>query len=216
VSAGVVPPLVVMGPQMVRLQLLRHNPRAAESAVASLAEHEGAGWPWYDATVRWCTGLYKDDGEMLRDAAIQLAAAERPLEAACALEAGGLAMLRHSRRRETLELWESAASGYERLGAAWDLSQLRRQCRRLGLKLPGRRLPAAPAAGWPSLTLTVDRVAGLVASGLSNPAIATVLGVSPRTVQTHVSHILAKLGLSSRVELAAAHARRDSSAAVQK
>jgi DNA-binding NarL/FixJ family response regulator len=46
-------------------------------------------------------------------------------------------------------------------------------------------------------------VATLVADGLSNPDVAARLVVSRRTVETHVSHILARLGLHSRVELAA-------------
>ena len=45
-------------------------------------------------------------------------------------------------------------------------------------------------------------VARLVAGGLSNPAIASALFVSVATVKTHVSHILAKLGLDSRTQLA--------------
>ena len=45
-------------------------------------------------------------------------------------------------------------------------------------------------------------VARLVADGLSNPAIASALFISVLTVKTHVAHILAKLGLDSRVQLA--------------
>jgi non-specific serine/threonine protein kinase len=45
-------------------------------------------------------------------------------------------------------------------------------------------------------------VARLVANGLSNPAIAAELFVSRATVKTHVSHILAKLGLQSRAQVA--------------
>jgi DNA-binding NarL/FixJ family response regulator len=44
---------------------------------------------------------------------------------------------------------------------------------------------------------------------LSNPAIAARLYLSRRTVQFHVSNILAKLGAASRVELAAMVIRRD-------
>jgi predicted ATPase/DNA-binding CsgD family transcriptional regulator len=52
-------------------------------------------------------------------------------------------------------------------------------------------------------------VAKLVASGLSNPAIAADLFVSVATVKTHVSHILSKLGLESRVQVASWVADRD-------
>jgi predicted ATPase/DNA-binding CsgD family transcriptional regulator len=53
-------------------------------------------------------------------------------------------------------------------------------------------------------------VARLVASGMSNPAIAAELFVSVATVKTHVSHILGKLGLQSRVQLASWVAAHDS------
>jgi hypothetical protein len=42
----------------------------------------------------------------------------------------------------------------------------------------------------------------LVRDGLTNREIGTRLFISPRTVQTHVSHILQKTGLRSRVEIA--------------
>ena len=44
-------------------------------------------------------------------------------------------------------------------------------------------------------------VARLVADGLSNPAIPSTLHISVATAKTHVSHILGKLGLESRVQL---------------
>lgn len=44
----------------------------------------------------------------------------------------------------------------------------------------------------------------MVTAGLSGPDIARAMSVSTRTVQTHVSHSLAKLGVASRIELAAA------------
>jgi DNA-binding NarL/FixJ family response regulator len=52
-------------------------------------------------------------------------------------------------------------------------------------------------------------VARLVANGLSNPVIAADLLVSVATVKTHVSHIIGKLGLKSRAQLASWVAARD-------
>jgi DNA-binding CsgD family transcriptional regulator len=62
--------------------------------------------------------------------------------------------------------------------------------------------------GWAALTDTERTVAALLAEGLSNPEIAGRMFISRRTVQFHVSNILAKLGLSSRVQLALLVARR--------
>lgn len=57
---------------------------------------------------------------------------------------------------------------------------------------------------WPyGLTLRELEIVDLVAAGLSNPQIAPRLFVSRRTVSTHVEHVLAKTGCSSRAELAA-------------
>jgi predicted ATPase/DNA-binding CsgD family transcriptional regulator/DNA-binding XRE family transcriptional regulator len=73
--------------------------------------------------------------------------------------------------------------------------------------LRGRRERSRPAAGWPSLTPAERDVARLVAEGLANKDIAARLFVSPRTVQTHLTHMYGKLGVSSRVQLAQEAAR---------
>jgi predicted ATPase/class 3 adenylate cyclase/DNA-binding CsgD family transcriptional regulator len=72
----------------------------------------------------------------------------------------------------------------------------------------GRGARRRPVSGWDSLTPTELEVVHLVAEGLHNPAIAARLFVSPETVKTHVSNILAKLGVANRTELAAFVARR--------
>jgi DNA-binding NarL/FixJ family response regulator len=72
----------------------------------------------------------------------------------------------------------------------------------------GRGERNRPSSGWASLTPTELDVARLVSEGLANKQIATQLFVSPRTVQTHLTHIYTKLGLTSRVQLAQEAARR--------
>ena len=64
-----------------------------------------------------------------------------------------------------------------------------------------------PTSGWASLTPTERDVVRLVSEGLANKDIATRLFVSPRTVQTHLTHVYTKLGLISRVQLAQEAAR---------
>ena len=69
-----------------------------------------------------------------------------------------------------------------------------------------QQLEAAPADAGPDpgpLSPRELEVAGLVAQGLTNKAIAERLFLSHRTAQNHVQHILTKLGASSRAQIAA-------------
>jgi predicted ATPase/class 3 adenylate cyclase/DNA-binding CsgD family transcriptional regulator len=71
----------------------------------------------------------------------------------------------------------------------------------------GRGQRKRPASGWESLTPTERDVVRLVSDGLGNKDIATRLFISPRTVQTHLTHVYTKLGLTSRVQLVQEAAR---------
>jgi predicted ATPase/DNA-binding CsgD family transcriptional regulator len=72
----------------------------------------------------------------------------------------------------------------------------------------GRGERKRPTTGWRSLTPMERDVVRLVAEGLGNKEIGTRLFVSPRTVQTHLTHVYAKLGLTSRVQLVQEAGRR--------
>jgi non-specific serine/threonine protein kinase len=67
---------------------------------------------------------------------------------------------------------------------------------------------APPAADPTPLTRREHEVADLIAAGRSNREIAGILVISPRTVESHVEHILAKLGVAGRAQVAAWHAGR--------
>jgi DNA-binding NarL/FixJ family response regulator len=60
----------------------------------------------------------------------------------------------------------------------------------------------AEGSGLEQLSERELEVLRLIASGLENAEIATALDISPRTAKNHVSNILAKLGLPSRVQAA--------------
>jgi predicted ATPase/class 3 adenylate cyclase/DNA-binding CsgD family transcriptional regulator len=73
----------------------------------------------------------------------------------------------------------------------------------------GRGERKRPPSGWDSLTPTEHDVVRLVSEGLGNKDIGGRLFISPRTVQTHLTHVYAKLGFTSRMQLiqeAARHA----------
>jgi predicted ATPase/DNA-binding CsgD family transcriptional regulator len=74
----------------------------------------------------------------------------------------------------------------------------------------GRQMPwddlvaeilAGPGTEHPTLTPREHEIAGLVAEGLSNAAIAHKLVISRRTVESHIDHIKQKLELNSRNEI---------------
>lgn len=65
----------------------------------------------------------------------------------------------------------------------------------------GRGERKRAATGWASLTLMENDVVRLVREGLGNKDIGARLFISPRTVQTHLTHVYAKLGITSRVQL---------------
>jgi DNA-binding CsgD family transcriptional regulator len=60
-----------------------------------------------------------------------------------------------------------------------------------------------PPSGWRSLTAAERTLASIVGQGLTNKEAAARLFVSPHTVDSHLRHIFRKLGINSRVELAA-------------
>jgi pimeloyl-ACP methyl ester carboxylesterase/DNA-binding CsgD family transcriptional regulator len=78
--------------------------------------------------------------------------------------------------------------------------------RRPAKSVPATRTPR-PATGWQALTDAERRVARLVTEGLPNREVAERLFVSRYTVETHLKHVFAKLGVSSRTELAALASR---------
>ena len=97
---------------------------------------------------------------------------------------------------------------YEGMDAAWDLAALSARMRRHGIRRGPHARHRAARHGWDGLTPSEVRVVDLVVKGLSNTQIGAELFLSPRTVETHVSHVLQKLGLRSRVDIVREAGRR--------
>jgi DNA-binding NarL/FixJ family response regulator len=95
-----------------------------------------------------------------------------------------------------------AAELATRLGAQPLLQQITRLARRARIDLPHAAGQAGPVTPF-GLTSRELEVLRLVAAGRSNQQIAGELFISPKTASVHVSNILGKLGVTSRVEAAA-------------
>src|SRR5262249_22208636 len=101
----------------------------------------------------------------------------------------------------------AARKGIDRLAGTLDDGDLRDGFLRAALATLAQEntLPTWKAANRPpgGLTKREREVAALVARGLSNRAIAQALVVSERTVESHVTNTLGKLGFTSRAQIAA-------------
>lgn len=69
-------------------------------------------------------------------------------------------------------------------------------------RILARALAAPEAAALPELTGREQEVLQGIGEGLSNPQLAQRLGIGQSTVKTHVSQVLAKLGVSTRLQAA--------------
>lgn len=93
------------------------------------------------------------------------------------------------------------ATGARSTGESWDLADAA-----AAVCAPP---PGSSETGWKALTASERQVAELAAEGLSNVQIAGALLMSRSSVKLHLSRTFAKLGVSSRVQLAALAARRE-------
>jgi ATP/maltotriose-dependent transcriptional regulator MalT len=112
---------------------------------------------------------------------------------------------RHAQARVPLR---HAAENLERLGAGYWAEQARSELRAAGEPRPAGEAQPGQDQGPALLSAQELRIAGLAASGLSNREIAAALTLSPRTVGAHLYRVFPKLGVTSRVQLAAALATR--------
>lgn len=115
----------------------------------------------------------------------------------------GQSLRRAGKRGESAGPLTRALAGYTQLGATIYIERCNRELQATGISVPRR-----DAADWSSLTSQEKAVASLVCAGASNKKAAEELFIGAKTVQYHLTRIYAKLGVSSRTELAARY--RDS------
>jgi DNA-binding CsgD family transcriptional regulator/tetratricopeptide (TPR) repeat protein len=196
-------------PLLTRVAMAAGDIDTARAAAAAAAREAGErSLPLMEAAADVCRGLATADPGPLLAAAAYYESAGRPLDRAQSLEGAAVLLAGKGELAQARGALTGAAAGYRALGARSDLIRADTRLRGLGVRRgrPGRR--RAPDRGWEALTPTERVIALLVADGKSNPEIAAELILSRSTVQTHVSHILAKLGTRSRVDIARHVVRR--------
>jgi DNA-binding CsgD family transcriptional regulator len=195
-----------LAPDLVRLALaLGHRDIAAEVAEAVAA---GVALAPEVPTVRSlalrCQALVDGDVEPMIEAVALARKTPLLIEHAGACEDAAGLLARIGRRDEATALLTESLDRYEQAGAEAWAGRSRAQLRVLGVRAGPRGPRRRPATGWESLTATEQTVSLLVAQGLTNGAVARRLYISPHTVNSHLRHVFAKLGVSNRVALAAA------------
>ena len=184
-------------------------PRALSGRAVALADDTDI--PHRQANALYCQGLVDQDAGRLLKAAEHYRDARRPLLGAKALEAAAV------------RSWTAGTVTRPGTPSPVPSSSMRHWVRpgtSPGCR-PGSASTAPPRAqakhrqarhGWESLTPAEMTVAALVEQGMSNPQIADKLFLSRKTVATHVSHILGKLGVRSRIDVAREAAGRRAAA----
>jgi DNA-binding CsgD family transcriptional regulator len=133
----------------------------------------------------------------------------RPLVRAAVLEDAGR-LLPAARAKEAVQVLTRALDSYAAAGAERDAVRVRVLIRARGARPPAGGPRSAPE--WPELTESEFAVAGMVARGATNREVAERLYLSHHTVNSHLRHVFAKLGIRSRVELARLMAERGTAA----
>jgi DNA-binding CsgD family transcriptional regulator len=130
--------------------------------------------------------------------------AAQPYEVAVALIRAADAAMTAGDRDAAAKRLRRAAELADQLGARPLGEEIGLFARSARLALAAGRDDAIPAPRPRGLTARESEVLRLVAAGRSNPEIAAELFISAKTASVHVSNILAKLGVGSRGEAAAA------------
>lgn len=190
-----------VAPDLVKSLVELGELEEAKAVTARLCElAEAQEHPWGLATAKRC------------DAVVRLAAGYDEAAAAMLEQAGAvygelglrfdraLAMLDLGRAQRRAKKWgaaraslEQAVAELDELGSPGWAEQARSELARIGARRPQPTGELTPAE---------RRVVELAVDGLANKEIARTLFVSVRTVEVHLKHAYAKLGIRSRTQLA--------------
>jgi DNA-binding CsgD family transcriptional regulator len=193
----------VIGPDLVRVASLGGDQAMAAKAAAELELVAATTGLASDvAAAHLARGMVDGTSADLLAAVAAYEASPRPLLLARGCEHAGRAVWADGDRAHAAQLLDRAHLLFADAGADADARRVRELFTALGLRRPRARRRAT--GGWDSVTIGERKVIDLLAVGHTNQSIADLLGISRRTVETHLSNVYSKLGIGSRVELALA------------
>ncbi|MBC6468399.1 AAA family ATPase [Actinomadura alba] len=146
-------------------------------------------------------GVLRRDPVALHRAVELYRLAARPLAAGSALEDAAREEQSIRNKARTVRLLESAMDLYLDCGAQRDVARVQKKLRRLGVHNVRGLGADRPKAGWESLTSAELRVVRAIVDGRTNREAASILFLSPHTVDSHLRRVFSKLDINSRVEL---------------
>lgn len=173
-----------------------HHAEAAAADLELIAARTGLARD--EGAARCARGLLDRDPVVLLEGLDLLRRAPRPLLRAQWGEGAAVALWEAGRRDEAAEVLAESEQSYADAGAAGSARRVAQLFPALGLRRPRSRRTVDAA---PRLTAREATIADLAAAGLSNQEIADQLGISKRTVETHLNRVYAKLGIDSRLQL---------------
>jgi DNA-binding CsgD family transcriptional regulator len=173
--------------------------RAREGLAVLEARAGSSRQPWVQARLESCRAILTDGEEASAhfEKAIAFGPAERPFDHARIQLLYGEHLRRLHRRTDARVQLRAALEGFERARAEPWAERARAELRASG-ETARKRDPST----IDQLTPQELQIAGLVAEGLSNKEIAAQLFLSPRTIDYHLRKVFAKLGITSRMQLA--------------
>ena len=189
----------------------------AEVNAASVQLPLAAAW-----AQRAAAAVALHDGNPVGAAALALTSAaaadqtQAPIEAALSRTLAGRALAQAGQRDRAIAELQRAATELDACGARHYRDEAERELGMLGHRIHRRTRPGnAGGVGIESLTERELQVARLVVDRKTNAQIAAELFLSVKTVETHLRHIFGKMDVPSRVALARAVQRDDTTAAAR-
>jgi DNA-binding CsgD family transcriptional regulator len=199
---------VTLGTPLVRLALTTGEVELARSVTATVQNNARTMLALSaNGSALLCQGLVNGDSDVLAGALAAFRGSGWLPHIAVACEETAAALAREGDIAGARPLFEEALAVYEQLAARRDSARTLATMRSCGIRRGSRAAHRQQLKGWGALTAMETDVVRLTVEGLTNRQIGERLFISRRTVQTHLSHALTKLDVSSRIELAAAATR---------